>query len=142
MKIEIGLSGYPSTGYGWEPDREPSEVSYFDSDAPSEDTLPEDIIIGGEIMERFVFEDVPDGTDITFKYLRPFDPPEVEPIKTITVHVDDPANVNTNERPAEYESWVDRLDAEEISSDSDLTYTRRDRFVDWMKYLVWRLKNG
>ena len=101
MKIEIGLSGHPSTGYRWEPDREPSDKSYLEPDPQDDDTPLMELRFGGEDMERFVFEDVPHGTDITFKYCLPFDP-EVKPLKTITIHVEDPSSVKPITCPMEY----------------------------------------
>ena len=89
MKIEIGLPSYPSTGYQWEPDREPSEESYFDPYPQDEDTPDDELRFGGEIIERFVFEDVPHGTDLTFKYRRHFEPLSIEPIRTVTVHIEE-----------------------------------------------------
>lgn len=88
MKIEIGLSGIPSAGYGWEPDREPTSLDYHNPNEQPEDTPPEERLIGGEMIERFVFEDVPSGSDIVFKYRRLFEPDTIKPLKIVRVTVE------------------------------------------------------
>jgi predicted secreted protein len=85
MKVTVELTGCPSTGYDWEPDRKPDATDYV-SRGPTEDDDGEPLF-GGQAFTKFVFNNVEPGTDLTFNYRRPWET-DAEPREIVRVRVE------------------------------------------------------
>ncbi len=84
MKVEIELTGAPSTGYDWKSSQEPDDQSY-ESRYPSE-TEDGEPLFGGQVFTKFVFENVRPGAELTFSYCRPWEE-NVDPREVVRVRV-------------------------------------------------------
>lgn len=69
MRVEVELTGSPSTGYDWQSDREPDDVRYKER-YPSQD---DELRFGGQNLTTFIFNDVQPWTTLTFGYKRPWE---------------------------------------------------------------------
>ncbi|MBL7818242.1 MAG: protease inhibitor I42 family protein [Saprospiraceae bacterium] len=85
------LKAYPSKGYSWLFDSKTHNLTSVQFNGRTVQKATTETLDGAATLNIFTFEGQQKGTDtLTFKYLRPFDPPSTQPLETCVfkIHVE------------------------------------------------------